>query len=142
MPSLEVAIKGTKWSYKEDGYSADETLNPIYVQIPILGAYRFNLDDDWNLTFKVGPYFAYGVAGDAKYKGKDASGNTYSETESLFGDFDAKRFDAGVDVGIDFEYHRFVFGAEFERGFMSFSPDDADFNIYNQAFYVTLGYKF
>ena len=145
MPSLEVAMKGTKWSISETGssysYSRDETYNPIYVQIPVLGAYRLNLNDNWNLTLKVGPYFAYGISGKA-----DAeiikNGIASSEDVDIFSDLDAKRFDAGIDVGIDFEYHRFVFGAEYERGFVSFAPDDADVNIYNQAIYVTVGYKF
>ena len=60
----------------------------------------------------------------------------------MFSDLDAKRFDAGIDVGIDFEYHRFVIGAEFERGFVSFAPEESEFNVYNQAFYLTIGYKF
>jgi len=143
MPSVELALKGTKWSYRESGYSHDETYSPLYVQIPILGAYRFNLNDDWNLTLKVGPYFAYGISGgvDAKasYNGSSASGN-----RDLFSDLNAKRFDAGIDVGVDFEYHRFVFGLEYERGFVSFAPSNgyAKVNIYNQAVYATVGYKF
>ena len=53
------------------------------------------------------------------------------------------RFDVGIDIGIDFEYHRFVIGAEYERGFMNFFPKgDGVAKVYNQAFYVTVGYKF
>lgn len=141
MPSLEVAMKGTKWSYSENGYSLDETYSPFYVQIPILGAYRLNLNDDWNLTIKAGPYFAYGISGnvdaEAGYKG-----SSYKEDGDMFSDMDAKRFDAGVDVGIDFEYHRFVFGLEYERGFLDFAPKYVDIKIFNQAVYATIGYKF
>lgn len=138
MPSLEVALKGTKCSYEpyEDAYySIDENLSPLYIQIPVLGAYRFNLSDDWNLTFKAGPYFAYGISG--KYEN-----SYYNDDFDIFSDGDAKRFDAGVDVGVDFEYHRFVFGLEYERGFVSFAASDSDASIYNQAVYVTAGYKF
>ena len=145
MPSLEFAMKGTKWSIKEyiSGYSVDvdETYSPMYLQIPILGAYRLNLNDDWNMTLKIGPYFAYGISGKVEAEAS-TSGVTASGDVDLFSDLDAKRFDAGVDVGIDFEYHRFVVGLEFERGFVSFAPDDEDINVYNQALYVTVGYKF
>ena len=145
MPSLEFAMKGTKWSMSEyyKGYhiDAEETLSPMYLQIPILGAYRLNLNDDWNMTLKAGPYFAYGISGNCKAEAS-TSGYSYSEDEDMFSDLDAKRFDAGVDVGIDFEYHRFVVGLEFERGFISFAPDGADINVYNQELYVTVGYKF
>lgn len=141
MPSLEFAMKGTKWSISESTYSRDETFSPIYVQIPILGAYRVNLNSDWNLTLKAGPYFAYGISGNCE---SDYSSSSYSGSEEadMFSDLDAKRFDAGIDVGIDFEYHRFVIGAEFERGFVSFAPEESEFNVYNQAFYLTIGYKF
>lgn len=145
MPSLEFAMKGAKWSMSEyySGYNVDgeETLSPLYIQIPVLGAYRLNLNDDWNMTLKAGPYFAYGISGKVKSEGS-VSGYSYSEDEDMFSDLDAKRFDAGIDVGIDFEYHRFVVGLEFERGFISFAPDDADINVYNQALYLTVGYKF
>ena len=141
MPSVEFAMKGAKWEYEGPAYSLEETLKPLYVQIPILGAYRFNLNNDWNMALKAGPYFAYGISGNVEAKGS-YSGGSISEDEDLFSDLDAKRFDAGVDVGLDFEYHRFVFGLEYERGFISFAPDDADINVYNQAVYVTIGYKF
>ena len=145
MPSIEVAMKGTKWEastyYSGYNISLEETYSPLYVQIPILGAYRLNLNNDWNITLKVGPYFAYGISGKVDAKGS-SSGVTVSDDADLFSDLDAKRFDAGVDVGLDFEYHRFVFGLEYERGFISFAPDDADINVYNQAVYATVGYKF
>ena len=145
MPSLEIALKGTKWEDEMyyGGYNVDveETYSPIYVQIPILAAYRFNISNDWNLTLKAGPYCAYGITGDVTAKAS-IDGLSDSESQDMFSDLDAKRFDAGVDVGVDFEYHRFVFGLEYERGFISFAPSDADVKIYNQAAYVTVGYKF
>lgn len=139
MPSLEVAMKGTKWEGKLSTYgSQSETYSPIYIQIPILGAYRLNLTDDWNLTLKAGPYFAYGISGKI-----DAKSYSYGSADAdMFSDLDAKRFDAGVDVGVDFEYHRFVFGIEYERGFVSFAPKYIGKNIFNQAVYATIGYKF
>lgn len=145
MPSVELAMKGTKWEANvySSGYnvSLEETYSPLYVQIPVLGAYRFNLNNDWNMTIKAGPYFAYGISGKVDVKGS-ASGVSVSDDADLFSDLDAKRFDAGVDLGLDFEYHRFVLGLEYERGFISFAPDHADINVYNQAVYATIGYKF
>jgi hypothetical protein len=138
MPSVEVAIKGCEldkdkylW-YTEDGkYHNGGTMEFVYLQIPILGAYRFNLNDSWNITAKAGPYFAYGV--DGKFKVDNEEVNLYKDTN-------AKRFDVGVDVGVDFEYHRFVFGAEYEIGFSNMSSGDN--TIKNMAFYLTVGYKF
>jgi hypothetical protein len=138
MPSLEVAMKGTKWKGKISNLGSQrETYSPIYLQIPVLGAYRFNLNDDWNLTLKAGPYVAYGISGKVKVDGHGGSADG-----DMFSDLEAKRFDAGVDAGVDFEYHRLVFGLEYERGFVSFAPSYVDENIFNQAVYVTIGYKF
>lgn len=141
MPSFEIALKGTKWSFNDYGLEYEENYSPIYLQIPILGAYRLNINDDWNLTIKAGPYFAYGISGNVDAKAS-YDGESASDDADLFGDLDAKRFDAGIDVGVDFEYHRFVFGLEYERGFTSFAPSGSDVDIYNQAAYVTVGYKF
>ena len=140
MPSLELAMKGTKWSYDYE-FEEEETLSPLYIQIPILGAYRMSLNNDWNMTIKAGPYFAYGLSGDCKYE-YYSSYYPQSDSYDLFSDLDAKRFDAGIDIGIDFEYHHFVVGMEYERGFISFAPEKADIDVFNQALYLTVGYKF
>lgn len=131
MPSLELAWKGSE--FKSEDYS--ETVDLFYLQAPIVAAYRFNVNDHWNITLKTGPYLAYAFSG--KVKG---SFEGYSESADVFSDLGCKRFDFGWDFGLDFEYKRFVFGAEYEIGFMSFGPDNTD--IKNSAIYVTLGYKF
>lgn len=147
MPSLELAWKGAEYKLEEEGYK--ETLDIFYLQVPIMAAYRINLNDSWNITLKAGPYFAYGLSG--KMKGSvDSEYGSYSWDENIFKDRvyedgkevvkAGKRFDAGLDFGVDFEYHRFVFGAEYELGLLKFAPDDAD--VKNAAAYFTVGYKF
>jgi len=127
MPSFEVAWKGCEYEY----YDYEETADILYLQIPIVAAYRINLSNDWNMALKVGPYIAYSVYS----KGKSSYGS-YSESYDL----DIEKFDAGFDAGFDFEYHRFVFGAEAEIGFLSLVGEDAI--VKNLAFYATIGYKF
>lgn len=120
MPSLEVAWKGAKvedWG----------TLDLYYLQVPIVAAYRVNLTDSWNTTLKAGPYFGYAVSD--KFKSNDW-GTV---------DVDAKKFDAGLDAGIDFEHHKFVFGVEAEMGFLKLFEGGS---IKNLAFYATIGWKF
>ena len=120
MPSLELAWKGTK--VEDFG-----TLDLLYIQIPVMVAYRLNLSGSWNTTFKVGPYFGYAFYD--KFKDDD-----YGTI-----DLDTKKFDAGLDVGIDFECHKFVFGVEVEAGLCKLYKE-AD--IKNLAFYATVGWKF
>ncbi|MBQ9231438.1 MAG: PorT family protein [Prevotella sp.] len=127
MPSLEFAWKGCKLRY---GDELDGTLDLYYLQVPVVLAYRFNVADAWNITVKAGPYVAYAISDHFKYE---------SAWGSESGSADAEKFDAGIDAGIDFEYHRFVFGVEAEMGFLKLTSD-AD--IKNLAFYGTIGWKF
>lgn len=116
MPSLEFALKGTT-----DG---ENTLDLYYLQVPVVVAYRINLTDEWNLALKAGPYFAYTVS------------DKISPDNASLG---AEKFDAGIDAGIDFEHHRFVFGVETEIGVCKLA---SGVNAKNLAFYATIGWKF
>lgn len=138
MPSLEIAWKGAQESYEYDnGYSLEKfkaTLDILYLQIPVLAAYRLNLNDSWNMTFKAGPYLAFALWGEMREDGEHF--NIFKKEDEYNG---ANRFDLGLDLGIDFEYHRFVFGVEYEVGFISI---DKEYSLRNSAAYLTVGYKF
>lgn len=126
MPSLEFATKGGKYGLKS--IDAEEELTLYYLQLPVLLAYRFNAADYLNITAKAGPYFAYALSGKLRH-GYHYAGNYY---ESKIDIFDknlsgitkaAKRFDVGLDAGVDFELRRFVLGLEYEVGLMSMAPN-------------------
>jgi len=123
MPSIEVAWKGFRHG-RYDSFYRDEASRLLYLQIPIVAAYRVNLSNNWNLALKAGPYFAYQIS-----------------AEHLEDYNSKKKFDIGLDVGFDFEFHRFVFGVEGEMGFIPLSDIDTR-SIKNLAFYGTVGYKF
>lgn len=144
MPSLEGAWKGGKYKWNKKGYEGEENISITYIQIPVLMAYRLNLSDRWNMAIKAGPYFAYAVSGTDK-QSFTYNGNKYTGSLNIFDSDDmegktAKRYDVGIDIGVDFEYHRFVIGLEYELGFVSMAPNDG--SLKNQAFYITAGYKF
>ena len=133
MPSLEFAVKGTKDeadNYNDYGYGFKTIdMDLYYLQIPIMAAYRINLSDQWNTTLKVGPYFAYQIANGGVAEGRDG--------KDSFG----KKFDTGLDVGVDFERGRFVFGGEIEWGVTPIVENEYG-KIKNLAFYATVGWKF
>lgn len=83
------------------------------------------------MTMKAGPYVAVGVYGRLK--------DDYESMNIFTSEAGGKRFDLGLDLGLDFEYHRFVFGVEYELGFLSMT-DGGD--LKNCALYGTVGYKF
>lgn len=141
MPSLEVAWKGGKY----DIYDGTGTINLVYLQIPAVFAYRFNVNDRLNMTVKAGPYAAFALSGNMK-QDYVLGAMAYNYDVNIFKENGqsitkaANRFDVGLDVGLDFELHRFVLGLEYELGFISFAPNDN--KLKNQAFYLTVGYKF
>ena len=151
MPSLELAMKGGKYEAKDDEESISSKLNVTYLQIPVMAAYRLSLNDRLNMTLKAGPYFAYGLSGNMKTT-VDINDYTVTEKADIFSDKEmggkaADRFDVGGILGVDFEYHRFVVGAELECGFTdmykaSDASDNYSVKIKNLAAYVTVGYKF
>ena len=153
MPSLELAMKGGKYESKDDEESISSKLNVTYLQIPVMAAYRLSLNDRLNMTLKAGPYFAYGLSGNMKTT-VDINNVTKTEKADIFSDKEmggkaADRFDVGGILGVDFEYHRFVVGAELECGFTdmykrTITEEDWNYSvkIKNLAAYVTVGYKF
>lgn len=143
MPSFEFAVKGCKREYSWDDASLSEKVNLTYIQLPIMAAYRFNATDRLNIAAKLGPYFAYALSG--KYKGTYIEDNqNYNDDYDIFEDGEGgKRFDAGLIIGVDFEFNRFVAGLEYERGFTNlFDSTEDEVEIKNSAIYLTVGYKF
>ena len=127
MPSLEIAMKGCEVESEDEYGSAGTTDVKIsYIQIPVLAAYRYHLNDSYNLVAKAGPYFAYGITGKV---------GEYD----LFDEGTGKRFDMGLDLGVDLEHERYVIGFEYEYGFTSI---EEGWNTTIAAAYLTIGYKF
>ncbi|MBO4984810.1 MAG: outer membrane beta-barrel protein [Bacteroides sp.] len=115
------------------------------MQLPILGAYRTRLSDEFNLTLKAGPYFAYALSGDDEWSDSDGDSGSIDIFSSDFeGEgVEASRFDFGLALGADVEYHRFVVGVEAEFGFIPFVKNTEDnMKIRNISAYITVGYKF
>ena len=135
MPSLELALKGANVDFQELSDTFNQKLNFTFLQLPVMGAYRFNMSDRLNMVLKAGPYIAYGLSGKLKEDGE--SWDIYAGDEDIDS---AKRLDIGAIIGVDFEINRFVVGVEYEHGFTNLSPTEA--GIKNRAVYVTVGYKF
>ena len=56
-PSLFLSTKGAK-----DGNS----INAMYLELPVMAAARFNVADNTNIVVNAGPYLACGIAGKTK----------------------------------------------------------------------------
>lgn len=117
-PSLMLASKGAKMG--------DMKANMIYLELPVMAAYRFHLSETTKLVLNAGPYVAYGIGG------KTNDVKTF-DIEGM------KRFDLGVGVGIAVELGQIVLGLENQIGATKINKDGEAKNISSA---LTVGYKF
>lgn len=134
LTGLDFTTKGCK--YSEDDYK--ETVNSMFLQLPIHAAYKFEITDQSRLVVNAGPYIAYGIGGKVKYE-EDGE----SEKFDFFGseeDGGMKRFDFGLGLGVGFEYDKFKVGIGYDFGLANIGRDDVDVKTRNG--YLTVGYRF
>lgn len=118
--------------YFLDGSSSSRLyIHQNYLDLPILASARIGLNSWLNIQLLLGPYVAYGIGGKGHSK-------ILNDKVSTFGDLGIRRLDAGFKFGANVEAKRFVLGFESRFGLRELVPD---MNVYNAAFYVTLGYR-
>lgn len=144
----------------EISHMGNAKINELYLQIPLMVAARLHLGKDYHASLSVGPYAAIGVAGKSSGEVYDYSGGSmqggYRFKIDTFGSMvDGKmgnnRFDAGVALGLAFEYRRFIIGAETQVGLvkvneqinqMTGPSEEGGYFPKNFAAFFTLGYRF
>lgn len=146
--------KGAKeeWENYYSDYTSTRTVeyNPMYIQIPVLASFRYNLNDNWRWELNAGPYFAFGVGG--KYEKErtftDNRDNSIIEQTSEEVDFfndNTNSFDMGIAFGTGLTYKKFYFGVQYEIGMSDLNNDkeDGDYaSIKNSNFTFSVGYNF
>lgn len=148
---LYFTTKGAKNEYVEDysyGYiSGKETANPMYLQIPVLASYRYNINDNLRWEFNAGPYFAFGVGGKLKDEWtvttidrRNSTIEAYEDEEDFFDD-GINSFDMGIALGTGFTVNKFYFGIQYEIG-MTNIYDSSDYSMKNSNFTFNIGYNF
>ena len=125
IPSLEAAWKGCKNEYYNFSF--------LYLQVPVLVAYKFDLTSKSSLLLKAGPYFSYGLSGRLIF-------NDPNDPIDIFEDDDRNRYDFGLSVGVEYGFKKYFVGVNYELGLRKFLGDKIDCK--NQALYLNLGIKF
>ena len=126
--------------FESKGYKVDEEkARPIYMQIPVMAAWKANITDDIKFVVNAGPYFAVGLGG--KYK----EGNSDIKLFSSDG-MNMKRFDLGIQWGIGVELsERYIVNFTGENGFISPFDFPSGYNgdkPKNMNFTIGIGYIF
>ena len=117
------------------GYKIEDVkVRPIYLDIPILAAYKFNISDNTKFVINAGPYLAFGLGGKAKDDNFDLK--LFKSDEG-----DWKRFDLGIQYGIGLELSdRYLINLTGQNGFIS--PVDGGDDPKNMTFTIGVGYRF
>lgn len=125
--------------YKVKDYAK---VRPIYLDIPILAAYKFNISDNTKFVINAGPYLAFGLGGKYNYD--------EGEDPKIFKDYEDekgwKRFDLGIQYGIGLEIgDHYLVNLTGQNGFISpvDYPDGYDGDKpKNMTFSIGVGYRF
>ncbi|WP_344980669.1 porin family protein [Compostibacter hankyongensis] len=132
-PALQYEGKGGK------AKDFDVTTRLNYLTLPIDFVYKPEMGDGSNWIVGVGPYLGYGLGG--KVKGGD---ETTSDQDPFDSEFGLKRFDAGANVQVGYEFNNgFNIGLNTELGLLNLVQDgDNDNSFRNTSFGVSVGYTF
>lgn len=123
-PMLCYSTKGSTYGSNTMGFSPDEVLKLGYLEMPVLASFHFLLGKTTSLAANAGPYFASRIT-------KSPSGTT----------IDYKKFDAGLQCGLDFSIKKFIIGAEAQYGLTSLAKTTSG-NLHNINYSLVFGYKF
>ena len=125
--SIEPAVMLHNKGFKVDGFTG--YVARYFVEVPVLAAYKMDLNDNCQLVINAGPYVAYG-----------AFGSEIEEDGVKINVFDVcERFEAGVQAGAKVAFGRMAVGVDFNRAFTK-AMDDV--KVYSQVIGLTFGYKF
>lgn len=140
--SLQSGLMITSKGFKVKEMGEKLTVRPIYLDIPILAAYKFAISDNAKFVVNVGPYMAIGLGGKAKEHWDGG------EDEKVFDDkgMDCKRFDLGIQYGIGLELgEHYLVNFTGQNGFITpydfLDGYDGD-KPKNMSFAIGVGYRF
>ncbi|PLK45122.1 hypothetical protein C0V77_07770 [Emticicia sp. TH156] len=123
------------------------TIDQLYVQVPIKLAYKLSLKPGMRLFVNGGYYAAYGAGGNDKLKSQYIGIDKPEETQTrkTFEYSVINRFDHGISTGFGIEYWDWTVGVNYESGLRNLQykymagPDIHSYKNRNVSF--TIGYQ-
>lgn len=130
---LKTGLQYTEKGVKEKG--GDAKIVAGYIELPVLASYRYDFNRQTQLQINFGPYFAYGVTGEAK------SISAFVFEADTFGDDGVlKRFDVGLHVGVGCTVsERGYIGVGYEFGLKDVNNTDTDVSLKNANLFINVG---
>lgn len=161
-PSLDFVSIGAREEIEGLGKA---NVNELYIQLPVMMSARLHFGKDYSASLSAGPYIACGVGGKSSGEAQEEythdssirpDARRYRFRTDTFGNradnkMGNRRLDAGLMLGLHFEYHRFIFGTEVQLGLLKVNNQwDWAMPLYNirkfapknLASFFTAGYRF
>jgi len=129
---LESGLYYTQRGGKDGKYTADMNC----LEIPLLVKYGFQASDKIAVLPFVGPYFAYGIAGETEYL--NALGE--KEKERTYKNF-LNHNDMGFKLGCGFEFNMLYMEVAYQLGIANVSDRD-DYSLHANQLSVNFGVNF
>lgn len=122
------------------GYSSDlSKLRLMYLQVPVMLNYHFDLGFGFRAIPFVGFYYGLGVHG--KLVRDTAQGEL--KTDVFGSDRELSRSDFGARIGVGFTYKNIYLGVGYEGGFVNYRHNDVDgIMMRNRTWTLSVGYNF
>ena len=146
-PEVLLSTKGYKFEEGNEDVGIEASMNPIYVDIPLLLKGNFDVSGV-EIYGALGPYVGFGVGGDMKYKETYNGVTDYEEEVDIkWGndkeEDDLKPFDAGLSIGAGATVNHILFGVAYDFGLANISLDNHNgWKVNNRVFRVSVGYVF
>lgn len=139
--AIQTGLFFTTKGFKYDTDNLDYTVNLMYLQLPVHYAYKIDVSPGTRVVLHAGPYAAYGVGGSRKLNVGEWS--TEWDVDKIFGDGARQynAFDAGLGLGVGFEFGPLLLDLGWDMGLVNISNVDNE-NVKNQNAYLSVGYKF
>ena len=117
--------------------SYDITDNKVYVELPLLLTYRFNVSEKLKLIFSGGGYIAYGITGKFKNTNTLLDGSKRKDKVDSFS-AGVEKFDTGLAAGAALEYNdKYSIGLSSDFGLRTIDGRDK-----NRTYGLSFGYRF
>lgn len=135
LTGVDFATKGVK----EQRQGHEESVNAMYLNMPIHFGYKIKHDYQPVLVLRGGPFIGYGIGGNRENKSKGTKTDTFQSEGYGF-----KKFDYGLGIGVGTELPMDNGAISVEVGFNYGLPDisEAKEKIKTRDIFLTLGYKF
>ena len=139
--AIQTGLFFTTKGFKYDTDNLDYTVNLMYLQLPVHYAYKIDVSPGTRVVLHAGPYAAYGVGGSRKLNVGEWS--TEWDVDKIFGDGARQynAFDAGLGLGVGFEFGPLLLDLGWDMGLVNISNVDNE-NVKNQNAYLSVGYRF